>query len=121
MQRQAFFEDDEGDDEEGMDQKRGQGTIEQDRYRITFEACQEVFDFFKDPEVAPKGRIGKSKLVVPGAHANLSNISDEHTIIKDEAFVHDGKERVRKAGQKVPNLMRQWVDLRRGSPEVRRI
>ena len=104
---------------EGLGQTRGQGITEQGRYRITFEACQEIYDFFQGPEVEPKGCIGKSKLVVPGAHACLSNISDEHTIIRDEAFVYNGKETVRKAGQKVPNLIRAWVILRRDNALVR--
>ena len=49
----------------------------------------------------------------------MSNIDDERRIIKGEAFVYDGKERVRRAGQRVPNLMRQWVELRRKSAEAR--
>ena len=108
-------------DNEGMAQKRGQGLTEQDKFRITFEACQEILDYVQSPEVEPKGRIGKSKLVIPGAHANLSNISDEHTIIEDEAFVYEGIERIRKAGQKVSSLMCSWVELRHQNPEVRKM
>ena len=113
-------EDEPKDDNDGMAQSRGQGITEQDRYRVTFEACQEIYDFFKEGE-EPKGKIGKSKLVLPGAHACLSNISDDHRIIEDEAFVYGGKEWVRPAGSPVPKLMRAWVILRRENPEVRKM
>ena len=106
---------------DGMGQARGQAIAEQGRYRITFEACQEVYDFFKEPEVEPKGGIGKSKTVIPGAHGCLSNISDEHRIIEDEAFVYIGKEVVRKRGLKLFQLMKALVDLRRKKSSVRQL
>ena len=113
-------EDDDKEDDEDLHQARGQGITEQDRYRVTFEACQEIHDFFKEG-VDPKGAIGKSKLVIPGAHARLSNISDNHRIIEDEAYVYAGKDKVRPAGKKVPQLMKHWVKLRRENPEVRKM
>ena len=57
----------------------------------------------------------------PKCSRAVCNIDDEHRIIKDEAFVYNGKEVVRKAGQLVPKTMRAWVELRKNNPEVRKM
>ena len=77
---------------------------EQDKHRVTFEAMQEVHNYF-DEGAVPEGRIGKSLLVVTGSHARLSNISDEGLFIKDECFTFRGKAVVRKAGTSARGLM----------------
>ena len=54
IEDEDWHEADEPVGHEGMDQARGQGISEQDRYRITSEACQEVHDYSKGPAVEPK-------------------------------------------------------------------
>ena len=58
-------------------------------------------------------RHGRPVLVVPGVHARLSNIDAESgTWLRDERFKAGGKWVVRKAGEKVNNIMRSWVELK---------
>lgn len=101
-------------------QKRTRAHAESDRYRVTLECLQIVRGYF-DEGREPLGEIGKSSLVLGGAHCRLSNISDNDTWIADEAFIWQGREVVRKAGQSTRGVMRAWVKLRRESEEVRRM
>jgi hypothetical protein len=48
----------------------------------------------------------------------LSNISDEHTFIKDEIFKVGSKTFERKAGQSAGRLMFAYVELRKKKPEL---
>jgi hypothetical protein len=101
-----------------MTQTRGNEASGQDKYRVTFEICQEIFHYF-DEDKDPVGKIGTSALILIGSHARLSNITNEGKIIHDEAFVVDGKEVFRKAGTSARGLLKAWVDLRNQSAEVR--
>ena len=101
-------------------QKRGGGTSEQDKFRVTLELVQSVHDYF-DETKEPRGRIEKSLLVLGGSHARLSNIDDEGRFIKDEAFARKGKKAVRRAGTSARGLMKGFVKLRRESAEVRTV
>ena len=92
-------------------QLRGQGISEQDRYRVTLELTHAVEDYFNSPEV-PKGRVLPSALVLLGSHGRLGNLSDEGNFIKDEAFIWQGKQVVRRAGSSARGLLSAWVSMR---------
>ena len=62
----------------------------------------------------------KPVLVVPGAHARLSNIAEDGCFLTDEIFEVGGKQKVRKAGTSAGNLLQSWKKLRdEGDEEVR--
>jgi len=103
---------------EATSQMRTKAHSEASRHRVTFEALQIVRNYFSESE-EPVGEIGTSALVLIGAHARLSNISDDETWIADEQFVSHGREVVRKAGTWTRGILRSWVKLRRESAEVR--
>ena len=108
----------EGQEEGKVGQMRGKGSAEQDKFRVTIEACQAVYGYFKEGEV-PVGVIMRSSLVLAGAHGRLSNISDEGTFIADELFYANGKEVRRVAGSSARGLLGAWVRMRRESEKVR--
>ena len=75
---------------EGQTQTRGPGFSSQDKFRITFEARQVVLHWF-DRSKDPIGVIYVTLLVVPAAHARLSNIDDEHRWKRTEKFEVTGQ------------------------------
>ena len=79
-----------------MTQMRQEGRSEHDRFRVTLELAQVVRNVFK-PSEAPTVRHARPVLVVPGAHARLSNIDEAGLFIEDEVFEVRGKQKVRKA------------------------
>ena len=101
-------------------QQRGKGLAEQSKHRATIEACQAVLNYFKEGE-DPVGVVLSSSLVVCGQHARLSNLDDEGRFIRDEHIVVRGKEVMRRAGSKARGLMRPWIELRKSSPEARKM
>ena len=105
--------------EDGMAQMRQVGKSEGDRFRVTLELSQMVRHVFK-PGVPPEVKHGRPVLVVPGAHARLSNIGEDGCFIEDEIFEVKGKQRVRKKGVSAGNLMLQWRKMKySGSEEVK--
>ena len=64
--------------------KRTTGDAAQEKFRITFEARHIVGNYLGEGE--PWEKNWKGALVVKGAHARLSNISDEGCWIEDEEF-----------------------------------
>ena len=68
---------------QGQTQKRGADPAA-DKCRITFEARQAVSGYFDSSD--PVGHILPSVLVVKGAYARLSNITDDHKFIRDDVF-----------------------------------
>jgi len=98
--------------EQAVDQMRGRGVSEQQRYRITLEVCSVVEGYFGPPDVAPVARVRPSSLVLIGAHGCLDNIDDDGNFIRDEAFIWRGKEVLRKAGTSARGLLAAWVKLR---------
>ena len=101
---------------DGMAQTRQSGKGEADRFRVTLECAQVVSNVFK-PSEAPTVRHARPVLVVPGAHARLSNISPEGLFIEDDVFAVKGKQKVRKAQTSAGNLMLSWRKLRDGGDE----
>ncbi len=97
--------------EDGMAQSRQNAKGEGDRFRVTLEMSQLVLNVFK-PGEKPEVRHGRLVLVVPGAHARLSNISEAGVFVEDEVFMVKGKQRVRKKGTAAGNLMLSWRQLR---------
>ena len=83
------------DSADGMAQMRQIANVEADRFRVTFEMSQLVFNVFNLAE-APLVRHGRPVLVVLGSHARLSNFDAQGCIIEDEIFEVKGKQRVRK-------------------------
>ena len=108
------------EDDKKADQTRGQGVSEQDKFRITFEACQGVFNYFDDDK-GPVGAIMRSSLILAGSHGRLSNIDDDGLFISDEAFDWKGKQVLRRAGTSAKGLMKGWVLLRKMNPEARKM
>ena len=98
-------------------QHRGSGVSEQDRYRITFESCCGVMNYFKEG-TEPKGVVMRSCLVLVGAHGRLSNLDENGCFIKDEHFIWRGREYVRRAGSSARGLMQAWVQLRKEFPSL---
>ena len=101
---------------EGMTQTRGPGFSSQDKFRITFEARQVLLHWFDDSK-DPIGLIYITLLVIPGAHARLSNIDDDHKWIESE--------KIEIAGQTIPhhkgqytNCLYNFVELRKKRPEL---
>ena len=101
------------EDDDGMNQMRQNASAEADRFRVTFEMSQLVYNVFK-PGEAPFVRHGKPALVVPGRHARLSNIDAEGYFIEDEVFEVKGVQKVRKKGTSAGKLMETWRLLRDG-------
>ena len=60
------------DAEDGMTQMRQSADGAADRFRVTLETSQMVFNQFKAGGEAPEVRHGKPVLVVPGCHARLT-------------------------------------------------
>ena len=68
--------------EDGMGQMRQDADGSADKYRVTLEVSQMVYNQFK-PSEAPDVRHGRPVLVIPGAHARLSNIGEDGTWLED--------------------------------------
>ena len=68
---------------DGMAQTRHFGKGQGDRFRVTVELSQYVTNVF-NPSEKPEVRHGRPILVVPGAHARLSNIDDRGLFKEDE-------------------------------------
>ena len=102
---------------EGMNQTRGQESENAEKFRVTVEMRQVIYNFFKDEKLV--GTMGPTLLVVGGTHCRLSNISAEGTWIKGERFYYEGKEVVRHAGHKVPGaIMKSWREVRAKAPHL---
>ena len=102
-----------------MSQKRacyGEGS---DKFRVTLELRNVIYNWFsRDEDKQPVGAIPPALLVVYGSHGRLSNISSNHTFIKDEVFYIGSKRIERKAGSSTKGLMKSWVELREKHPEL---
>ena len=81
----------------GQRQLRSKKQSGDEKVRWTYEARQEVHNFF-DPEAKPIGKQGKGCLILSGTRARLSNISKDGLFIETEQFELGGKLIVRKAG-----------------------
>ena len=102
-----------------MTQMRQTARSEGSRFRVTLEMAQVVRNVWK-PHEAPTVRHCKPILVLPGAHARLSNISEDGCFLEDEIFEVSGKQKVRQAGTSAGQLMLSWRKLRdAGDDEVR--
>ena len=105
-------------DNQGMTQKRGVEGDNADRYRITIELQQDLYNWL-DPSLEPVAKHGKPMLILIGTHGRLSNVDDNHNFIKDEQFEYQGVPVLRKAGTSARGLLRNWVKLRRENPVAR--
>ena len=101
---------------DGMAQMRQTARGEGDRFRVTLELSQVVTNVFK-PSEKPEVRHGRPVLVLPGAHARLSNIDERGMFLEDEVFIVKGKQKVRKANTSAGNLLLSWRKLRAEADE----
>ena len=96
------------------------GHSENEKFRITFEARQQV-SWVPDPIAAggfrPVGSVLRPLLVFAGAHCRLSNLTDEHTFRETEDFQVNGQDFQHVAGQKT-RLMWNFVELRKKEPQL---
>ena len=88
-----------------------------DKYRITFEAHQKVLHWWDDSK-EPVGVMSKGILIVPGAHAALSNISSSGEWLEDEEFEWMGQIRKHQKGAKVGRTLGAWRKLRDEEPSL---
>jgi hypothetical protein len=100
----------------GQRQLRTNRNSQDDKVRWTYEARQEVHQYF-DPEKVPFGVQGKGAIVFSGTHARLSNIDKRGCWIRDETFRIGEKEVTRLAGQRVGRILASVRELRDGSAE----
>ena len=96
------------------------GASENEKYRITYEARQQV-RWIEDSSAPggfrPLGEVLSPLIVFPGAHARLSNISNEHKFLETEEFTVNGIQIRHQAGDKT-RLMFSLVELRKKHPEL---
>jgi hypothetical protein len=104
------------DQTEGMTQKRGEATENNDKYRITVDVEQVLRNWF-DEDLVPKAGWGIVSVVFVGVHFRMRNVTPDDRWRKNEQFVHDGVEVKRVAGEKVPPALgNKFKDLRDRSP-----
>ena len=102
------------------EQSRQYGKSEDSRYRVTLEVTQVLRGYFGEHATEPTACQAMPVMILPGAYARLSNISESGTWIRDESFVIKGKMMKHKAGMCCGNIMNQWRVLRStGTPEAR--
>ena len=97
---------------EGMTQTRGAEVEGGDKYRITLEVQQDLYNFL-NPDLEPVAKHGRPLLILIGKHARLSNIDDNGRFIRTEAFEFCGTPVLRKAGSSARGLLKSWVELRK--------
>ena len=100
-----------------MAQTRGAEHGNQDKYRITIELMHEIHHWF-DPSKRPIGCLARSLLGLPGKHADLSNIDDNHRWKETRRFWVAGKPEIHEKG-KYTSCLNGLVKLRNTSERVR--
>ena len=88
-----------------------------ERWRITLEARQVVRGYFSQLE-EPTGEVAKSLLVVPGAHACLSNIDSDGRFIRTMSFWWQGRLRTHQKGHSAGRLLAPYRAVRDSHPEL---
>jgi len=97
---------------EGMSQTRGAEVEGGDKYRITLEVQQDLYNFL-NPDLGPVAKHGRPLLILIGKHARLSNLDDDGRFIRTEQFEFCGTPVLRKAGTSARGLLKSWVELRK--------
>ena len=96
------------------------GASENEKYRITYEARQQV-RWIEDSSAPggfrPIGEVLSPLIVFPGAHGRLSNISNEHKFLETEEFNVNGVQIRHEKGDKT-RIMFSLVELRKKHPEL---
>lgn len=101
----------------GQRQKRGLKEAQADRYRVTYEARQILYNLGSS-EKELVGDVLPGLLIFHGTHARLSNISESGTFITDESFFWKGRLIERKAGTSAGRLLLPWRKLRASEPAL---
>ena len=103
---------------EGMTQKRGEASKDQDKFRITVEREQRCIGFCDDA-AEPVFEPGTTSVTFTGAHFRMSNVKwPEETWLETEVFYVNGKQVVHLKGDPVPeNLAKSLRAVRREAPE----
>ena len=89
-----------------------------ERFRITYEARQLLFNICGKPEEPVRGAAGKGLLVVPGQWARLSNIDLAGKWIKTEVFSVGSKVITHLAGTSAGRALEAYRKLRAAEPEL---
>ena len=100
----------------GLKQKRSLKEPSADRYRITYEARQAVYNYCSDQPL--QGKVLPGLLVVHGVHARLNNISQDGKFISDESFWFKGNLVQRKAGESAGKLLLPYRQLKSLKPQL---
>ena len=95
-----------------------QGFSAADRYRITYEARQVLFEVCAESTTEIKGHVAKGLLVVPGQWARLSNISADGKWIQTETFQVGSKTVTHSAGASAGRALESYRKLRASHPEL---
>ena len=103
--------------EQQQSQFRGTLPHGQEKVRVTY-VDRNVVYHAHDPEKAPEGQRIKPVLIVPGAHARISNITLEppYKWINTETFEYLGQEITHTANTSTKGTMKEWCELRKKCP-----
>ena len=105
--------------DEGMSQLRGESHGNQDKFRITVDLEQVIYNYFEDADVVPVADFGITSVILTGKHYNDSNVDNQRCYIADEKFCRDGIEVNHIAGTRVEaGLGNQIQDFRENHPEL---
>lgn len=100
----------------GLKQKRSLKEPCADRYRITYEARQAVYNYCSEKPL--QGKVLPGLVVVHGVHARLNNISEDGKFISDESFWSKGNLVQRNAGESAGKLLLPYRQLRTLKPQL---
>ena len=98
----------------GQRQKRSLQEPSADRYRLTYEARQVVYNLCSGQPL--RAEVLPGLLVLHGTHARLSNISSSGTWVEDEQFWWKGKLVKRRAGESAGRILWPYRELRKLKP-----
>ena len=94
------------------------GFSSDERFRVTYEARQLLFNICGKPEEPVRGAVGKGLLVVPGQWARLSNIDNAGKWIKTESFSVGNKVVTHLAGTSAGRALEAYRKLRTAEPDL---
>ena len=101
--------DDEGDMRyaatDGHQQHRGENALGQYNFRVTVDCEQRIYGYCDEECDEPIFDMGTTIVTFAGAHLRMSNVSADDRWLEDEELWVGGKHVVRKAGEKVPEML----------------
>ena len=107
-----------GIDAEGQTQTRGESHQDQDKFRITVDLEQVLFNWY-DPEKDPVADFGLTSVIITGTHFREHNVDENNCWIEDEHFFVKGEPISRTAGRPVEKgLGSSLLNFRKDHPEL---